>query len=320
MIRADNLTKLYNEIPAAEGISFHVKRGETLVLLGTSGCGKTTTLKMINRLIEPDGGEIRIDGVDIRNEKPEIFRKKIGYVLQNTGLFPHYTIAQNIAVVPRLMGWDSGKIKKRTHVLLEKLHLDPGKYLPLYPAQLSGGQQQRVGLARALAAEPPVLLMDEPFGALDPVTRSNIKKDLSGFDEFKDKAIVLVTHDVQEAFQLGDKICLMNKGRIVQQGSPEDLLFRPADSFVSSFFEEQKLLLEFRQITLIALFPWLPENGDSLAGTKQIEAEKSLWEAIELLSAEGGRLNIYDALQNKLRYASYGSLMDAFTAYKKTIS
>jgi osmoprotectant transport system ATP-binding protein len=225
-----------------------VNEGENVVLLGTSGCGKTTLLKMINRLIEPSSGEIWIGGKNIGGQPPAALRKKIGYVLQNTGLFPHYTISENIAVVPRLLGWDKQKIYARTTALLEKLHLPPGKYLSSYPHELSGGQQQRVGLARALAANPPILLMDEPFGALDPITRASVKKDFKELDELKSTTIILVTHDIQEAFELADRICLLDKGKIVQAGTPDDLLFRPADDYVRHFIGDQRFQLEVNRI------------------------------------------------------------------------
>src|ERR1700754_905387 len=170
MIAVKNITKTFGSHKAVDNISFTVKEGENIVFLGTSGCGKTTLLKMINRLLEPDSGEITIAGRPIRESRPEDLRRKIGYVFQNNGLFPHYTIAENIAVVPRLLGWDRTKIRERIRMLLEKVHLPPDTYESSYPNELSGGQQQRVGLARALAAYPPVLLMDEPFGALDPIT------------------------------------------------------------------------------------------------------------------------------------------------------
>jgi len=265
MIKVENITKTFGELTAVDRVSFTVQESENFVLLGRSGCGKTTLLKMINRLIEPSSGEIYIDG-NIYNRRPEELRKKIGYVFQNTGLFPHYTIAENIAIVPRLLGWGRQRIQQRTALLMEKLHL-PAEYLSYYPQQLSGGQQQRVGLARALAADPPVLLMDEPFGALDPITRASVKKDFKQLDELKNKTIVLVTHDVQEAFELGQRICLMDKGRIIQSGRPEDLLFRPSDNYVRDFFEDQRFQLEASVIgprdydTLIRAFDHFKNKG-----------------------------------------------------------
>jgi osmoprotectant transport system ATP-binding protein len=247
MIEVKNITKTFDGATAVDHVSFTVREGESLVLLGRSGCGKTTLLKMINRLLEPSSGEIRINGKLTQEGHPEELRRGIGYVFQNTGLFPHYTIAENIAIVPRLLGWDREKILQRTMSLMEKLHL-PSTYLSSYPHQLSGGQQQRIGLARALAADPPILLMDEPFGALDPITRTSLQKDFKELDELKSKTIILVTHDVQEAFELADRICLMDKGRIVQAGKPEELLFHPADDYVKGFFDDQRFQLEVRMI------------------------------------------------------------------------
>jgi osmoprotectant transport system ATP-binding protein len=226
MIKVEHLVKTFGSAKAVNGISFEVAEGETLALLGTSGCGKTTTLKMLNRLIEPNSGTIYINGKNILEENPELLRRGIGYVLQNNGLFPHYTVAENIAIVPQLLKWDKAKTDKRINELLGKLHLTK-EHLNAYPSELSGGQQQRIGLARALVADPPLLLMDEPFGALDNVTRSKIHGEFKALDELKRKTIILVTHDVQEAFELADRIALMDKGKIVQIGTPAELLFAP---------------------------------------------------------------------------------------------
>ncbi|MCW3094340.1 MAG: glycine/betaine transporter ATP-binding protein [Ferruginibacter sp.] len=249
MIVVENLTKQYENTTAVNNVSIEVKEGENLVLLGTSGSGKTTTLRMINRLIEPTSAEVFINGKSIFTQPAEILRRGIGYVLQHTGLFPHYTVAENIALVPHLLQWQKKLVKKRTVALMEKLQLPPGKYLDAYPDQLSGGQQQRVGLARALAADPPILLMDEPFGALDPITRSGIRKEFRALDDLNKKTVILVTHDVQEAFELGDRICLMDDGKIVQQGTPADLLFHPVNGFVKHFLSEQRLLVALFELT-----------------------------------------------------------------------
>jgi osmoprotectant transport system ATP-binding protein len=248
MIVVKNITKTFGTHLAVDDISFTVKEGENIVFLGTSGCGKTTLLKMINRLIEPDSGEIRIGDRRIRDQRPEELRKKIGYVFQNNGLFPHYTIAENIGVVPRLLGWDKQKTAARVEALMEKLHLPPAQYRSAYPHELSGGQQQRVGIARALAAYPPVLLMDEPFGALDPITRASVRKDFRQLDELRSTTIILVTHDVQEAFELADRIFLLDKGKIVQEGTPDQLLFSPSGEYTRNFFEDQRFQLEAGRI------------------------------------------------------------------------
>ena len=245
MIVLEQVSKIFGAVKAVDQVSFKVKAGETLILLGTSGCGKTTTLRMINKLEEPSGGKILVNGQPITNILPTVLRRGMGYVLQNTGLFPHYTVAENIAMVPKLLHWSAERIRTRTLETITKLHLTPEQLL-LYPHQLSGGQQQRVGLARAIIADPPILLMDEPFGALDPVTRTNIRQEFKNLDEFSQKTIVMVTHDITEAFELGDRICLMDQGQIQQIGTPAELLFRPQNKFVQSFLQEQRLALELK--------------------------------------------------------------------------
>lgn len=249
MIEVKNLSKKYKNTIAVDQVSFFVEKGNTLTLLGTSGSGKTTTLKMINRLIEPTKGEIWINGNNILAQKPEGLRKSIGYVIQNTGLFPHYTVEQNIGIVPKLLGWDKSECRKRTRVLLEMLGLSDD-FLQRYPKELSGGQRQRVGIARALAANPPVILLDEPFGALDPITRSQIHQEFQNLEELTNATMVMVTHDVFEAVELGDEICLMDQGKIQQIGSPAELLFQPKNEFVHNFFQAQRFQLELKVLKL----------------------------------------------------------------------
>jgi osmoprotectant transport system ATP-binding protein len=236
MIDIRNLTKKFGSHQAVDDVTLHVGSGETLVLLGTSGCGKTTTLKMINRLIEPSGGSIAVDGIDVAQQPGPDLRRRIGYVIQDGGLFPHYTIAEAIATVPNLLGWAPDRIRDRTRELVDKLQL-PELLLKRYPRELSGGQRQRVGLARALAVRPPVVLMDEPFGALDPFTRRHVRRELFGLSELRETTVVLVTHDVGEALELADRIALMDKGRIVQIGPPDELLKQPATDFVKDFLD-----------------------------------------------------------------------------------
>ncbi|QIP16362.1 ABC transporter ATP-binding protein [Spirosoma aureum] len=236
MIDIKNLTKQFGSHPAVNDVSLSIGRGENLILLGTSGCGKTTTLKMINRLIEPTKGSISVDGVDVRQQPGPELRRRIGYVIQDGGLFPHYTVAEAIATVPKLLGWNLAATQQRVRELIDKLQL-PASLLTRYPAELSGGQRQRVGLARALAARPPVVLMDEPFGALDPFTRKHVRRELFGLNELQETTVVLVTHDVREALELADRIALMDKGRIVQLGTPGELLNHPATDFVRDFME-----------------------------------------------------------------------------------
>lgn len=322
MIVVENVSKSFGATKAVDNVSFNVKEGENLVFLGTSGCGKTTTLRMINRLTEPSGGNIEVNGKSIILQQPEMLRRSIGYVLQHNGLFPHYTVAENIAIVPRLLKMDNAHIQKRTIELMEKLHLPPGKYLNAYPEQLSGGQQQRVGLARALAADPPVLLMDEPFGALDTITRNSIRKELSELDEFKRKTIVMVTHDVQEAFALAGRVCLMDKGKIVQLGSPAELIFHPVNKFVSGFLSEEKSQLAFRSVRLSQLWPLLPQkNEDEVDAAAIVNADITMWEAMEAfyeLSNIGTALiEIKDTTNNETKRVRFVELMDAMNRLKK---
>jgi osmoprotectant transport system ATP-binding protein len=294
MISVRSLTKHFGKVKAVDDISFEVAKQETLILLGTSGCGKTTTLKMLNRLIEPTSGNIFIHQQNILQQKPESLRLGIGYVLQNNGLFPHYTVEENISIVPQLLKWDKKRTAQRIHELLEKLHLSKSQ-LQVYPNQLSGGQQQRVGLARALAADPPVLLMDEPFGALDNVTKAKIRKEFNELDELKKKTIIMVTHDVQEAFELGDRICLMDAGKIVQQGKPIELLFKPKNKFVRDFLEEQRLQLEFKSVLL----------EDVKQEINGFDVKESVWAVMEKLKNNGNHIKEFE------------SLMSAFYQYKK---
>jgi osmoprotectant transport system ATP-binding protein len=313
MITVEQLSKNFGEIKAVDGISFEVKEHETLVLLGTSGCGKTTTLKMINRLIEPTSGTIRIDGQSIFDQSPELLRRGIGYVLQNNGLFPHYTVAENIAIVPQLLKWDSRRIEKRIGELIEKLHLSPDQ-LKAYPNELSGGQQQRVGLARALVADPPVLLMDEPFGALDNVTRSKIHAEFKALDELKRKTIIMVTHDVQEAFELADRICLMDKGKIIQIGTPAELLFKPVNYFVDSFLKEQRLQLEFRAIRIKDIWALLPHTKQD-ADAASLSANADIWTGMEKFKYhQADRLNITH--EHETRSVGFEQLITAFYRYQ----
>ena len=313
MIKVDKLSKHFKGIKAVDNISFEVNEGENLVLLGTSGCGKTTTLKMLNRLIEPSSGQIFINDKNILEQNPEQLRRGIGYVLQNTGLFPHYTIYDNMAVVPKLLGWDDAKIKSRINELVEKLHLST-ELLLSYPGQLSGGQQQRVGLARALMADPPVLLMDEPFGALDNVTRTKIQAEFKQLDELTRKTIIMVTHDVQEAFELGDRICLMDKGRIMQIGTPAELLFSPANDFVKDFLQGQRLQLEIKSVTLNDIWEQLPFTLTE--STEMTEVGTSVWSAMEMLKQNGSVINLQRPNSNQGKSVNFEQLMAAFNQYQ----
>jgi len=305
MIELVSVSKSFGDTGAVKNISLKVNQHETLVLLGTSGCGKTTTLKMINRLIESDSGEILIGGKNIAEQKPETLRKNIGFVMQNIGLFPHYTIAENIAVGPKLLDWDAKKTKQRTLELIEKLHL-PKDCLVLYPHELSGGQQQRVGLARALITDTPVLLMDEPFGALDNVTRSSIHAEFKALDELKRKTIIMVTHDIQEAFELGDRICLMDKGEVVQIGSPKELLYKPANDFTKKFLDSFRLTLEFKTATIEDIRSYFPQH---VSEYETLSPDMSVWNALQHFSEQN-----MDATES----GTFVEITNAFHKYQKT--
>jgi osmoprotectant transport system ATP-binding protein len=233
MITIENLTKRYGATAVVDGVSMQIPRNSLTVIVGTSGSGKSTLLRMVNRLVEPSSGRVLFDGRDTRAEAPHLLRRRIGYAIQGHGLFPHRTVAENIATVPRLMGWDAARIEARVTELLEAFALDPATFAGQFPHQLSGGQQQRVGVARALAAEPQLLLMDEPFGALDPIIRAKAQDDLLDIRRRFGTTIVLVTHDMDEAFRLGDHVAVMSCGRVLQYGPPAELLTRPADPLVS---------------------------------------------------------------------------------------
>lgn len=293
MITVESVSKNFNGKPALDNISFQSNDREILVLLGTSGCGKTTTLKMINRLIAADSGNILIDGKNIRDQKVENLRMGIGFVMQHSGLFPHYTIRQNIAVVPELLKWDKQEIQKRTEELLHKLHLSQD-VLSRFPNELSGGQQQRVGIARALIANSPILLMDEPFGALDNITKADIHSEFKSLEELKNKTIILVTHDVQEAFELGHRICLMDKGKIIQIGTPREMLYRPKNDFVKDFFADNRLLLEYKVASLNDVKSFI--DSETLFKDFKFNENTSVWNALQKLSSHQKNTEAYEML------------------------
>jgi osmoprotectant transport system ATP-binding protein len=233
MIVIESLTKRYGTTTAVDAVSMAIERNSITVIVGTSGSGKSTLLRMINRLIEPTSGRVLIEDRDTASEPGHLLRRRIGYVIQGHGLFPHRTVAENVATVPRLLKWEDERVRARTTQLLEALQLDPANYSEKYPHQLSGGQQQRVGVARALAAEPAVLLMDEPFGALDPIIREKAQDDLLDIQRKFGTTIVLVTHDIDEAFRLGDRVAVMSEGRLLQYDRPEVLVTRPCNPLVA---------------------------------------------------------------------------------------
>jgi len=243
MIRLEGVTKVYpTGHKAVDNLSLEVKEGETCVLVGPSGCGKTTTMKMINRLIEPTEGKIYIRGEDIERVNPIELRRGIGYVIQEIGLFPHMTVAENVGTVPSLLRWPEKKRRERVDELLELVGMDPDEFRDKYPRQLSGGQRQRVGVARALGADPPILLMDEPFGAIDPITRERLQNEFLKIQAKLKKTIIFVTHDINEAIKMGDRIAIMRDGRLQQYAAPEEILTNPADEFVAGFVGTDRAL------------------------------------------------------------------------------
>ncbi len=245
MIEFQNISKTYKPgHPVVTNLNLHVNKGEILVLIGPSGCGKTTTMKMVNRLVEPTAGKILINGEDISSQNPVELRKNIGYVIQNIGLLPHMTIAENVALVPKLKGWNKADYLQRVDELLRMVNLPPEIYGRRYPQELSGGQQQRIGVIRAMAADPPIILMDEPFSALDPISREQLQDELLRLQETVSKTILFVTHDITEALKIASRICILKDGDIVQLGTPEQILRHPANDFVRDFIGENRLRSE----------------------------------------------------------------------------
>ncbi|MGB8713169.1 MAG: ABC transporter ATP-binding protein [Onishia taeanensis] len=246
MIRLDNLTKVFDTpkgaVTAADHISMEVPSGEICILLGPSGCGKTTTLKMINRIIRPTSGKVFINGEDTTSLDTQDLRRNIGYVIQQIGLFPNMTIEENITVVPKLLGWDKTKYRERAREMMRMIALEPDAFLKRYPSELSGGQQQRIGVARALAADPPVMLMDEPFGAIDPINRAVIQDEFLKMQQDLKKTIMFVSHDIDEAIKMGDRIAIFRAGKLVQYSEPDELLAAPKNDFVESFLGEDRAL------------------------------------------------------------------------------
>jgi len=252
MIELQHVSKAFGRTKAIDDLSLTVRKGEFIVLIGSSGCGKSTTLKMMNRLVEHDSGRILFEGQEIRGFKPEDIRRRMGYVIQSVGLFPHWTVERNIATVPELLQWPGPRIRDRVTELLQLLDLDPALVRGRYPHQLSGGQQQRVGVARALASDPEVLLMDEPFGALDPLTRLALQKELARIHIASGKTIVLVTHDIDEALRLATRVVLLDHGRMVQSGTPLQILAHPANEFVTDFVGRSEIGIKLLGLQTVA--------------------------------------------------------------------
>ncbi|MGW7522093.1 betaine/proline/choline family ABC transporter ATP-binding protein [Streptomyces sp. NPDC054783] len=281
MIRFEQVTKRYPDgTTAVDGLSFEVAEGELVTLVGPSGCGKTTTMMMVNRLIEPTSGRILVDGEDIAGVDPVRLRRRIGYVIQQVGLFPHRTVLDNTATVPALLGWKRATARARAAELLDLVGLDPKTYGPRYPEQLSGGQRQRVGVARALAADPPVLLMDEPFGAVDPVVREQLQDEFLRMQAAVRKTVLLVTHDIEEAVRLGDRIAVYGQGRIEQFDTPGAVLGAPATPYVASFVGADRGL---KRLSVTAIEP------DDLQQPPVARPDEPAEEALDRLRAEGAR-------------------------------
>ncbi|MCA3183757.1 MAG: betaine/proline/choline family ABC transporter ATP-binding protein [Cupriavidus sp.] len=307
MIELDKLTKAFpqkdgTEVRAVNEVSMTVPRGEICVFLGPSGCGKTTTLKMINRLIQPTSGTVRIDGEDTTGIDGVTLRRKIGYVIQQIGLFPNMTIEENIMVVPRLLGWDKKQCRERARELIRMVQLDPDKMLKRYPRELSGGQQQRIGVIRALAADAPVLLMDEPFGAVDPINRESIQNEFFQMQRQLGKTVIMVSHDIDEAIKLGDKVAVFRAGRLVQFDHPDALLAHPADDFVQAFVGHDNTL---KRLLLV-------RAGDAATLPPSCRPDMSLAEAFGVMDdADVRHLPVVDDAQRALGYVTRRDVRNA---------
>jgi osmoprotectant transport system ATP-binding protein len=306
MIEIDQVSKSYGERRIVDRLSLTVGAGELCVLLGSSGCGKSTTLRMINRLIPTDAGSIRVGGEDVTQVPAEALRRRIGYAIQSIGLFPHWTVEDNIATVPRLLKWREVRVRERVGELLELFRLDPPTYRGKYPHQLSGGEQQRVGVARALAADPELLLMDEPFAAVDPITRDALQSELAHVHRATGKTIVFVTHDIEEALRLATRIAIMDSGRIVQLGTPLDILEHPANDFVRDFVGHQGLGLKLLSVRKIAD---RLRRGETAEG-QPLAVDASLGEALSAMTTRHtDRLPVSDAEGHKVGVIALADLV-----------
>ncbi len=310
-IELEHLTKIYpgQSLPAVDDVSMDIPAGELVAFVGPSGCGKTTTMKLINRLIEPSSGTIRLGGEDVTHADPVQLRRRIGYVIQSIGLFPHMTIADNVAAVPKMLGWSKKRIANRNEELLTLVGLEPGKYLSRYPRQLSGGQQQRVGVARALAADPPVLLMDEPFGATDPITRLRLQREFRALQRELGKTVIFVTHDFEEALLLGDRIAVLaDQSRVVQYDRPMALLANPADEHVRNFVGSTA------HIRLLSLLPASAAADKSVTGVENVPAGASLREVTDALLTGARSVNVLSNDGTSLGGADFDTVRRAVAA------
>lgn len=292
MIEFENVTKVYSgDIVAIEDISFEIEAGTTTVLVGPSGCGKTTTMKLVNRLIEPTEGTVYFNGTDIAEIDEIELRRNIGYVIQEIGLFNHMTVAENVGTVPKLKGWDDDRIKERVHELLDLMDLPAEEYGDQHPTELSGGQRQRVGVARALASDPDVMLMDEPFGALDPVTREELQNEFLDIQGELDVTILFITHDIEEALKMGDRIAIFDVGELVQYDTPRNILESPKNDFVRDFIGQDRELKKLRVTPIKNVMH--KSNGKSLPDIKPVSPSDTAQIALSrLLETENDRLPV----------------------------
>ncbi|WP_349898969.1 ABC transporter ATP-binding protein [Parafrigoribacterium soli] len=310
-IELDAVTKIYpgQPAPAVENFSMSIQPGELVVFVGPSGCGKTTTMKMINRIIEPSSGSIRIDGKDVLSLDPNQLRRHIGYVIQQVGLFPHRTIRENVGTVPTLLGWPKSRVQERVDELLRTVQLDPDTFGSRFPRQLSGGQQQRAGVARALAANPPVMLMDEPFGATDPITREKLQAEFLRLQAELGKTIIFVTHDFDEAIRLGDRIAVMSeRSQIEQFDTPANILAAPANDYVASFIGQGAAI---KRLTLIPVTQ-LRLRPEVVGATAAVPADASVRDALDLLVLTGGSaINVTDVDGRVMGSLDHAAISDA---------
>ena len=311
-IELDHLSKIYPGVatPAVNDVSMTIPAGEMVVLVGPSGCGKTTTMKMVNRLIEPTAGVIRLGGEDVTRADPVQLRRRMGYVIQSIGLFPHMTIAENVGQVPIMLGWPKGKVSDRVGEMLELVGLDAGEFARRYPRQLSGGQQQRVGVARALAADPPVLLMDEPFGATDPITRERLQVEFRGLQQRLGKTVIFVTHDFEEALLLGDRIAVLaDQSRIVQYDTPRMLVGSPAEDHVSQFIGSSA------HVRMLGLLTAREAATEGISGSVTIPADLSLRRTLDRLMSGIPTLEVVDEGGRTLGGLDFASLSRTVGSY-----
>lgn len=311
IIEFEHVSKIYpgTDLKAVDDVSLTIEAGSFVTILGSSGSGKTTLLKMINRLIEPTSGMIRYQGEDIMKLQPNDYRKQLGYVIQQAGLFPHKTVADNIATVPKMLGWDKKKIEKRVDELLTEVQLPPEEYKARYPRQLSGGQQQRVGLARALAAKPSLILMDEPFGAVDAITREKLQNELLNLHDEIHNTIIFVTHDIQEAFKLGAKVIVMDRGKVQQYDDPANIVLHPANEYVSRLIGTKDV---FERLRILYVENHVEEASKEEQGKGlKIPVKTSLSEALsELIKTDQKYLLVEKEDQTILGKVTYEHISD----------